>query len=156
VIVNIIVYDKFGQSDNDTFLLGPGHLISGIVNREGTTQDSGISVILSKDTFYTFTALTTDTGYFVLRTLIFDTYLLSCSKSGYVSYSLNIAISGDTNLGFVYELQAGDFNGDGKINILDAAMIKKYYGQTKPEMDINNDNILGKEERDLYLQNFEK
>ncbi|MBP7497544.1 MAG: hypothetical protein KA792_07780, partial [Bacteroidales bacterium] len=154
-IISVSINDKFMQSGNDTISVGPGFIISGNVKRVGS-YDSGIILTVINDTF-SFSTISSDTGFFVLRVLtINETYNIIVQKNGYKTQSYSLFISNDTGLDTFAQLSPGDFFNDGKIDIKDAAMIKKLYGTFNTDYDINDDGYIGREEKNAVIQYFEK
>jgi len=154
--VTVYLLDEFGRVSVDTIFLTPGIVYSGFITLEGKENDSsGAQVSISNDT-ETFTNATDTSGKYYLRAFYPDTFIFSAVKSFYKIYTTSLFISSSQNIDTPVILDAGDIYRDGKINMRDAALLKKYYGKVLPEFDINGDSILGPEEKAFILKNFEK
>ncbi|MBP7653407.1 hypothetical protein KA977_08290 [Candidatus Dependentiae bacterium] len=153
--VTVTITDRFNQTDTKYIIVTPGIIISGSIELDGAPTDSGTLVSISNDSFI-FTAVTNETGEFTLRVLSQDTFVINFKKLNYTSYDTQIFISENINLGTVVILNAGDFYFDGKINIKDAALIKKYFGQSGTVYDINGDNKISGEEKTHLKKNYSK
>lgn len=153
--VQILIRDMFGHYSSDTFLLAPGYIIYGKADLTGISNDSGVNITITKDTF-SYSAISNDSGDFILRSLAFDTYQISLKKIPFKDAETYLYVNSDTIILPTINLVGGDFFKDNSINIKDIAFVKKYYGQSMPQYDIDGDGIIGPAEKNLIILNFEK
>nr|HPN31598.1 hypothetical protein [bacterium] len=128
--------------------------VSGIIDRQGSPNDSGVVVRISNGV-ETQSAITSETGYYSLTVHSADTYVFLFYKTGYKNESFEKYINSDTAIQAI-NLIAGDFYKDGVFGAKDAALLRKYYGKTNPEIDINDDNLVGTEEKNYLKLNYSK
>ena len=153
--VRVIIRDMFGHYSFDTFLLTPGYVIYGKADLTGISNDSGVTITISKDTF-SFSSISNDSGDYILRSLAYDTYHITYSKIPFKDEDAYLYVNADTIIIPVVSMIGGDFFKDNKINVKDIAFIKKYFGQVMPQYDIDGDSIIGAAERNMIMLNFEK
>ncbi|MBP7653961.1 hypothetical protein KA977_11100 [Candidatus Dependentiae bacterium] len=146
---------NFGTEDSGTTLSESfAYHISGIVDRQGNSIDSGINVLIYNG-METQSVVTGDTGYYSVTLHYHDTYVFKYFRTGYKEEIFVTYIDSDTILETV-SLTAGDFFKDGYINAKDAAFLRKYYGNINQEYDIDGDNITGFHEKAFLKNNYFK
>ncbi|MBP7652513.1 lamin tail domain-containing protein [Candidatus Dependentiae bacterium] len=153
--ITIKIKDVFDRIDYDTIFLTPGIIVSGIVELEGKINFSEAAVNILNDTEF-YSSFTDTDGRFYIRILYPDTFNIVITKSLYLPYEFQIRIDSSVSISDSLYLSAGDFFRDGQLNILDAALIKKFFGQVKMELDINGDGIIGAAEKELLKKNILK
>ncbi|HPN29671.1 MAG TPA: hypothetical protein PKY81_01810, partial [bacterium] len=130
------------------------YLVSGFVDRQGTTVDSDVLVKIYNG-IETQTVYTNSSGFYSFIVSYTDTYTIAYSKLSYKAQQVIKYIFSNVNIDTIF-LIAGDFVNDGSINVKDAAFIKKYYGQLMPQYDIDGDGIIGSAEKEFLINNYSK
>ncbi|HPG29162.1 MAG TPA: phospholipase D-like domain-containing protein [bacterium] len=153
--ISVMISDRFNQTDTDFIIITPGFIISGAIDLDGLTNDSGVLVTISS-LGYSYSSITNETGEFILKILADDTYSLNFYKPNFTVFDTEIFISGNMNFTTAFRLNAGDFFFDGGINVRDAALLKKYFGQTGTGYDIDGDDKLGEIEKNFIKRNYQK
>jgi hypothetical protein len=135
--------------DNST-AINQGFVIQGQVTLQGRTQLGGAIV----DT--TSQKVQTDaTGQFEVG--VSKNYLLAITAPGYLTTQVVGQLVGSpadiVTIGQI-SLLAGDVTGDNRIDILDLAMMSRYYGGHNVEADINADGVVNMLDLALAASNY--
>ncbi|MFN8460040.1 MAG: carboxypeptidase regulatory-like domain-containing protein [Anaerolineae bacterium] len=86
------------------------------------------------------TTTTAPNGDFTFSDVPFGLYSLTVSQPGYLSATCtNLNHQQESTILTGLTLLAGDFNGDGQINIADSTTLGLVLGQTNPAADVNSD-----------------
>jgi hypothetical protein len=117
--------------------------ISGSVTRMGTTDATGITVLLSKPDGTVISANLSATGEFSFPDLVPGAYQIVASASGYVPRQAQVIVEMGIPVSLpATQLVAGDTNDDGRIDIADAALVASNFdanGVVTPTVDLNRD-----------------
>jgi len=132
--------------------------LSGTIPVEAMTDDSGSWVYLYNqigeivDSVY----VSSSSGTFTFTAVLPGTYYLYAVNPGMLNgrYDNIIVSGGDTSVGQLAELPAGDVVPDNRINILDAAYLRRHRGSADPLADLNNDGVVNEADMQYLRQNF--
>ncbi len=132
-----------------TLVPTPGTLssISGVVNIPGATDHSGISIGLYANNTLLAQITTTSNGSYLFTDVPVGSYVLSLSAPQALLTVYNIDVTADgqvIDLGLEY-LPMGDTDGNGQIDLLDAALVGANFGLDSslvPNANFNRDTVI--------------
>jgi len=117
--------------------------ISGSVTRMGTSDATGITVLLTKPDGTVISANLSPAGEFSFPDLVPGTYQIIATASGYVPRQAQVIVEMGIPVSLPpTQLVAGDTNDDGRIDIADAALVASNFdanGVVTPTVDLNRD-----------------
>lgn len=117
--------------------------ISGSVTRMGTSDATGITVLLTKPDGTVISANLSPIGEFSFPDLVPGTYQIIATASGYVPRQAQVIVEMGIPVSLPpTQLVAGDTNDDGRIDIADAALVASNFdanGVVTPTVDLNRD-----------------
>ncbi len=152
------IQDFEGPDRTDTILVGPaGCIVTGIVALEAGTSESGVAVWLYNGVD-TYSAVSRDTaGSFTLTGIANGSYRIRFTEAHHLALraaSVIVIAGADTYLGTVGELRAGDVNGDNRVNLFDAALIRVTVGSAYEPADVDRNGVVNAADLGWVRLNF--
>jgi hypothetical protein len=105
-----------------------------LVEGWAANNQAGHEVIAAGQAGHTLAAITDPAGNFIIKEVPVDIYSLSIRRPGFLTATYMVDLSVQTNFKLeTTTLPAGDINGDGVIDVADAAALGAAFGRPGPD-----------------------